>query len=65
MVIINGKEAAEAAGKNLKQYLTEQGYNLARVAEECNGEIVPKAAYENKVIGERDHLEVVSFVGGG
>ena len=30
-----------------------------------NGEIVPKAQYENVKIEDGDTLEVVSFVGGG
>lgn len=64
MVKINGQEL-ELAGKNLAQYLDEHGYNRKRLAVEKNGEIVPKAQYEETILKDGDSLEVVSFVGGG
>jgi sulfur carrier protein len=36
-----------------------------RVAVEVNLTVVKKAAYETLVIGDRDEVEVVNFVGGG
>lgn len=35
------------------------------IAVECNGSIVPKTSYEEKLLEDGDSLEVVSFVGGG
>ena len=64
MVKINGTER-EAAGRLLADCLTEAGYNLARVAVERNGEIVPKRLYGDTVLADGDVLEVVGFVGGG
>ena len=46
-------------------YLEEASYDLARIAVECNGEIVPKRVYGETVLKDGDVLEVVSFVGGG
>ncbi len=64
MVTINGTGFA-VAGKTLAAYLASSGYDRARVAVERNGEIVPKAAYEETVLQDGDVIEVVSFVGGG
>ena len=64
MLTINGKEVA-ADGKRLADYLREAGYDARRVAVERNGEIVPKATFEQVVLQEGDVIEVVSFVGGG
>ncbi len=64
MIQINGKET-DAAGMTLMEYLTGAGYQPERIAVECNEEIVPKAAYAEKVLADGDVLEIVSFVGGG
>lgn len=64
MVMING-EALPAAGKTLAAYLEEAGYPLNRVAVERNGDIVPKAGYQETVLRDGDTIEVVRFVGGG
>lgn len=64
MVTING-EALPAAGKTLAAYLEEAGYPLNRVAVERNGDIVPKAGYQETVLRDGDTIEVVRFVGGG
>ncbi len=65
MVTVNGEQAADAAGKTILDYLTEHGYPGRYVAVECNGEIVPKATFEERVIQDGDTIEVVRFVGGG
>jgi sulfur carrier protein len=36
-----------------------------RVAVEVNRDIVPKAAYESRILSAGDRIEVVHFVGGG
>ena len=64
MIKING-EIAKVQGMTLSAYLAQEGYQPARLAVECNGEIVPKAAYDTKVLQDGDLLEIVSFVGGG
>ena len=64
MVKINGEEK-NLAGRVLADCLSEAGYNLARVAVERNGSIVPKGRYGDTVLAEGDTLEVVGFVGGG
>lgn len=49
----------------MADWLLANNYNLARIAVEKNGEIVPKAQYQSTVLQAGDSLEIVSFVGGG
>ena len=65
MVRINGKDAPEAVGRKLLDYLKENGYRTERIAVECDGTILPKDRYGEKVIGDGEIIEIVSFVGGG
>lgn len=64
MVKINGT-SLDVAGKTLSEYLASTDYSLGRIAVEKNGEIVPKAKYDEVVIEDGDTIEIVSFVGGG
>lgn len=64
MVKINGLEF-DTAGKTLAEYLLTTDYDSKRIAVERNGEIVPKAQYDETILQDDDVLEVVSFVGGG
>lgn len=64
MVKINGEEL-NIAGKTVAEYLATTNYDSKRIAIECNGEIVPKVQYGEKVLKDGDNVEVVSFVGGG
>ena len=64
MVKINGKEL-DAAGMTVSQYLYGTNYDRRRIAIERNGQILPKAKYDQTVLEDGDSLEVVSFVGGG
>lgn len=64
MVKVNGKEL-DIAGKTVAEYLGTTDYNMQRIAVERNGEIVPKATYNDVRFEDGDSVEVVSFVGGG
>ncbi len=64
MLRINGNEC-DAAGKTIREYLKQAGYEEVRVAVERNGAIVPKTEYKETVLADGDVVEVVSFVGGG
>ena len=64
MVQINGETKA-VQGMSLLDYLVQEGYQPERIAVECNGGIVSKAAYKEKLLEDGDVLEIVSFVGGG
>ena len=50
MVRINGEEEMHLEGKTLKEYLEEKGYRMERIAVERNGEILPKASYQDIIL---------------
>ena len=64
MVKING-EMLDIAGKTVAEHLKDTGIDTKRVAVEINGEIVTKAAYEERAFADGDVCEIVHFVGGG
>lgn len=65
MIQINGKTSPDAAGLTLSAYLTQTGYDAARVAVERGGQIIPHARYGETVLADGDTIEIVHFVGGG
>ena len=64
MIKVNGKEI-DIKEISLEEFLTDSKYDLKRVAVELNGEIVSKSIYNQVILKDGDHIEVVSFVGGG
>ncbi len=62
---LNGNKVKLEKSCTLKEFLEQLNYNIAHVAVQLNGEIVPKLNFNNVIIKETDSLEVVSFVGGG
>ena len=64
MVMINGEEK-EIAGKNLLEYLKENGFNPEHLVGERNFEIIPKEQFGSVTIQDEDVIEVLRFVGGG
>ena len=49
----------------LLDLLSQHGFQTQRIAVEMNGDIIPKATYDQITVTNEDTLEVVSFVGGG
>ena len=64
MVMMNGEEK-EIAGKNLLEYLKENGFNPEHLVVERNFEIIPKEQFGSVTIQDEDVIEVLRFVGGG
>ena len=64
MVKVNG-EKLNIEGKTVAEYLIDSGYDIKRIAIECNGEIIPKARYGDRILQDGDIIEIVRFVGGG
>ncbi len=64
-VYVNGKAVSCKDGATLQEILIRQNFSMDRIAAEVNGEIIPKSGYGAYQLHENDHLEVVSFVGGG
>ena len=65
MIFINGEPREEGAGKILTDVLAEEEYKVGQVAVEINGEIISRSSFAETVVQDGDHMEVVSFVGGG
>jgi sulfur carrier protein len=62
---INGEEATFQKGTKLDEFLKSQGYDLSKVAIECNGEIIPRDFYNKHELNDNNSYEIVVFVGGG
>ncbi|MDB2074013.1 sulfur carrier protein ThiS [Clostridium paraputrificum] len=65
MIKVNGELIKGYEGKILSEFLSNEGYEITRIAVELNGEIARKKDYQSIILKENDTLEVVTFVGGG
>ncbi len=64
-ILLNG-EPYEAAGPlSISELLVRLELDPRRVAVEHNMTVVKRARYDDTIVHEGDHVEVVNFVGGG
>lgn len=61
----NGKDLTLTAPLTVREFLTAQGFDPARVAMERNGAVVRRADFDTVQITDDDRVEIVQFVGGG
>ena len=64
-VVINGQPRQLPDGTTVAGLIGELGLSGKPVAVERNREVVPRAQHATTVLAAGDHLEVVTFVGGG
>ena len=64
-LLINGEDREFADGLTLADLVAQLGMKPDRVAVERNGEIAPRSQWASTALSDRDHLEIVQFVGGG
>jgi len=64
-VVINGQQRLVNHGTTVATLIGELGLAGKPVAVERNREVVPRALHASTVLAEGDHIEVVTFVGGG
>jgi sulfur carrier protein len=64
-VVINGQPRVVNEGTTVAGLIGELGLTGKPVAVERNREVVPRAMHSSTVLAPGDHLEVVTFVGGG
>jgi sulfur carrier protein len=64
-VVVNGESRAVADGATVAALLGDLRLDMRTVAVERNREIVPRAEYATTPLRAGDHLEIVTFVGGG
>ena len=62
---LNGERVRCPAGLDLQALLEHLGYRPQLVVVEFNGEILPRARWQEQPVREADGLEVVTIVGGG
>jgi sulfur carrier protein len=62
---INGEERRVPPPGNVRSLLDYLGLEQNRIAVEVNRRIVHRDAWERTPIADRDHVEIVQFVGGG
>lgn len=65
MVTINGEQKDGYENSTIAEMVEKEGFSIARIAIEVNGNIVSKKNYNETLIHAGDAIEVVSFVGGG
>jgi sulfur carrier protein len=65
IVKVNGTFVELEKEQTLYDFISMQKFDLATIAVERNGEIVPKATYKEVLLEHEDSLEIVRFVGGG
>ncbi len=65
LIIVNGKEIEYTSGMTIEDIVRSLSYNVARIAVERVGEIVPKSAYADTLVNDGDKIEIVCFMGGG
>lgn len=65
MIRVNGKDHPFVEDCTLADFLADLGFNPARIALELNGVIVARDAFNQTLLHDGDHVEIVQFVGGG
>jgi thiamine biosynthesis protein ThiS len=64
-LVVNGKRRDFAGELTLPALLDQLGVNRKLIAVAHNGEVIPKASYEDIVLRDGDSVEIVRMVGGG
>lgn len=64
-VVINGQQRLVNQGTTVAGLIDDLGLAGKPVAVERNREVVPRALHSSTVLAAGDHIEVVTFVGGG
>jgi len=64
-IVLNGENQPLEAPLTVAQLLDRLGLTGARVAVEVNREIVPRSRHAERLLSDRDRVEVVRAIGGG
>jgi sulfur carrier protein len=65
-LVVNGDEVESKQGLNVNEFLLEQEVKMPEmVSVELNGEILPRAQFEETQLSENDKVEFLYFMGGG
>ena len=64
-VSINGATRQLQDSTGVAALIEEMGLTGKRIALECNGEIIPRGQFDQRLLADGDRLEIVVAVGGG
>lgn len=64
-IVVNGDERSVPEGLTLAGLLESLGIDRRMVAVAHNGDVVPRATYDEITVHEGDAVEIVRMVGGG
>ncbi len=64
-VSINGVARHFDTPVNIVTLLEQMQLGGKRIAVECNGEIIPRGQFDQRLLADGDRLEIVVAVGGG
>jgi sulfur carrier protein len=64
-VTVNGVARPAAAGSSLRSLVEALGFAGRPIAVELDGEVVPRAALDGRMLAGGERIEIVTFVGGG
>ena len=64
-VLINGAARQFDTPVNVATLLEQMQLGGKRIAVECNGEIIPRGQFDQRLLATGDRLEIVVAVGGG
>jgi thiamine biosynthesis protein ThiS len=64
-VTVNGDEVEVPQGCTVELLLRRINVAPARVAVERNSDVVPRRTWDSCALADGDHVEIVTFVGGG
>jgi len=64
-ITVNGEERVCVEGLTLADLINDLGIKVKVMAAAVNMEVVKKADWESRTLGEGDKIELLHFVGGG
>lgn len=64
-IILNGESREIRAGCTVAELVRILDLGSGRMALECNGAVVPRSEYKERLLAEGDVIEIIHAVGGG
>ena len=62
---LNGRKISIKRNFSIFDMIKKYKISSKKVAIELNGKILPKNKYKNKIVKDKDKIEIVQFIGGG
>ena len=62
---LNGRKISIKRNFSILDMIKKYKISSKKVAIELNGKILPKSKYKQKIVKDKDKIEIVQFIGGG